>query len=135
MLEAQRQASRGLTRDELARLFEKNEKTWINLTTMSALRWDDFPWPMIRKPTNPEEITTAAIEAYVLSPHYPDKSRSEKDRIKDYIKRWHPDRFETKLLIKVLDEEKERVREGAGSVVRSLNDLLAKRNDSQDRFG
>ena len=119
-------------KEDMAKLFERNEKAWIGLTTMDSLRWTDFPWPMTRKPNTPEEINTAAIEAYVLSPQYPDKSRSEKDRIKDFIKRLHPDRFETKLLIKVLDEEKEKVREGAGSVVRSLNDLLAKRNDSQD---
>ncbi|TFK22167.1 hypothetical protein FA15DRAFT_644573 [Coprinopsis marcescibilis] len=118
------------TKEEMAKMYERNDRMWRELGTIEVLRWVDFPWPLIRKPANPEEITTAGIEYYICSPHYPDKSRSEKDRIKEYIKRWHPDRFETKLLVKVAEEEKEKVREGAGSVVRSLNDLLAKRNDS-----
>jgi hypothetical protein len=121
----------------MVKLFEKNEKTWLGLSSKDTLRWTDFPWPVTRIPSTPEDITTLAIESYILSPIYPDKSRSEKDRIKEYIKRWHPDRFETKLLIKVSEDEKEKVREGAGSVVRSLNDLLAKRNenDSLDHRG
>ncbi|TEB31822.1 hypothetical protein FA13DRAFT_1614161, partial [Coprinellus micaceus] len=101
---------------------------WSSLPSMTALRWSNFPWPMIKRPSNPEDLTTAAIEGYVLSQFYPDKSKADKDRVKEYIRRWHPDRFETKLLNKVVEEEKERVREGAGSVARSLNDILAKMN-------
>lgn len=114
----------------MVELFKENERTWTSLSSRSSLRWSDFPWPMAKHPSDPEEITTIAIQGYVLSQHYPDKSRSEKDRVKDYIKRWHPDRFETQFLNKVMEEEKEKVKEGAGSVVRSLNDLLAKMNDS-----
>ena len=43
------------------------------------------------------------------------------------------DQREAGTTIKVVEEQREKVREGAGSVVRSLNDLLAKRNDSRDR--
>lgn len=111
------------TKDDLVKLFEENERTWISLSSRTSLRWSDFPWPMLKRPSNPEEITTMAIQSYVLSQYYPDKSRSEKDRVKDCIKRWHPDRFETKLLNKVVEEEKEKVKEGAACVVSSLNEL------------
>lgn len=85
---------------------------------------------MIKRPSGPDDITLIAISGYVLSPYYPDKdpNRPTKDRIKEHIRRWHPDRFDTKLLPKVIEADKERVREGAGSVVRSLNDLLMKEN-------
>ena len=118
-----------MTRDELIRLFENHEKLWANLPSSDAV-WNDFPWPMIKKPYEPEEITLPAVRAYIESPYYPekDKSKTVKDRVKDHIKRWHPDRFNTKLLTKVREEEKEKVKEGAGTVVRCLNELLAKTN-------
>ncbi|RXW22731.1 hypothetical protein EST38_g3116 [Candolleomyces aberdarensis] len=124
---ARRRAARNaanLTKDEMAKLFEKNEKMWPGLSSKDTLRWTDFPWPVTRMPSTPEDITILAVKAYILSPLYPDKSRSEKDRIKDYIRRWNPDRLQMKIFAKVLEEEKVDVREGVGAVVRSLVKLL-----------
>ncbi|KAJ3527066.1 hypothetical protein NMY22_g9921 [Coprinellus aureogranulatus] len=114
------------SRREMAKLFFENERTWVGLPSRTLLGWSDFPWPMVKHPFSPEDITTAAIEEYIFSQYHPDNSRSEKDRVKDYVKRWHPDKFETRLLVKVVEEEKDMVRDGAGSVVRSLNELLAR---------
>ncbi|KAK7467608.1 hypothetical protein VKT23_004661 [Stygiomarasmius scandens] len=123
-------AAKTMTKEDVIAMFEHHERLWQRMGTIDELRWDHFPWPMFKRPASPEEITFTAISAYILSPHYPekDKSRPEKDRIKEHIRRWHPDRFETKMLPKVIDSDKERVREGAGFVVRSLNDLLTKSN-------
>jgi len=131
-MERERQAKAGkiLSKEEVVQLFEAHERQWSKLITYDELRWDTLPWPMLKKPSVPEDITSGAIHAYILSPHYPekDKSRSTKDRIKEHIRRWHPDRFETKMLTKVIEGEKEKVKEGAGSVVRNLNDLLTRSN-------
>ncbi|KAF9068829.1 hypothetical protein BDP27DRAFT_1223558 [Rhodocollybia butyracea] len=116
------------SKEEVIKTFEHHARLWEKLPEYTELRWDIFPWPMLNKPSSPEDITYNAIRTYVLSPHYPEKEKPQKDRIKEHIRRWHPDRFETKLLTKVIDADKERVREGAGSVVRSLNDLLTKSN-------
>lgn len=72
----------------------------------------------------------AAVSAYMQSPHYPekDKSKTHKDRLKDHIKKWHPDRFETKYLPRFVEDDRERVKEGAGSVARTLSDLLMRSN-------
>ncbi|KAL4264702.1 hypothetical protein AB1N83_005378 [Pleurotus pulmonarius] len=129
-IEMERQARQGriLTKDEVLRLFQTHETQWSRLTTLEELTWDSFPWPMLKKPVSSEEITPAAVSAYVLSPYYPDKTKSDKDRIKEYIRRWHPDRFETKYLVRVVEDDRERVKEGAGTVVRNLNDLLTRTN-------
>ncbi|THV03919.1 hypothetical protein K435DRAFT_650133 [Dendrothele bispora CBS 962.96] len=115
-----------MTKDDVIAMFDNHERLWQRMSTTDQLRWDHFPWPMFQRPVSPEEITLTAISAYILSPHYPEKDRSrpEKDRIKEHIRRWDPDRFETKMLSKVIESDKEKVREGAGFVVRSLNDLL-----------
>ncbi|KAE9389451.1 hypothetical protein BT96DRAFT_766625, partial [Gymnopus androsaceus JB14] len=111
-------------KDDVVKTFEHHARIWQQLYDYPELRWDIFPWPMLSKPSSPEDITQHAISAYVFSPHYPEKEKPEKDRIKEQIRRWHPDRFETKLLTKVIEADKERVKEGAGSVVRTLNNLL-----------
>ena len=78
-----------------------------------------------------EDLTLETVADYVFAPlrlHH-DRGMS-KERLKEIIRRWHPDRFEVKYLALVTDlREREMVREGAGMVVRFLNDLLGKWND------
>jgi hypothetical protein len=131
-LEAERLKSTGrlLSREEFQWVFEYHGRLWSRLKTLDELSWDDFPWPMARQPSNPDDMSLSLIGAYIQSPLYPDKSRTPKDRIKDHIRRWHPDSFEAKLLRKVVENEKEKVKLGAGYVTRYLNNLLEKENDN-----
>lgn len=77
---------------------------------------------MFKSPKGPEELTAPAIRSYMQSPFHP-QDKSQRDRIKELIRKWHPDRFNNLLpLINVNDLEM--INEGAGSVVRALNDLL-----------
>ncbi|EPQ53506.1 hypothetical protein GLOTRDRAFT_63094 [Gloeophyllum trabeum ATCC 11539] len=128
-LENERQAkmSKIMTKDDVIQLFATHERQWNLITTAEELGWYSFPWPVFKKPSEPEDITTVAISAYVLSPHH-QSDKSTKDRIKEHIRRWHPDRFETKYLPKVREDEQDKVKEGAGVVVRGLNELLTRSN-------
>jgi hypothetical protein len=75
-------------------------------------------------------MTTSAIYAYVMSKYAPGAdSKGSKDRIKDHLKRWHPDKFETRILPRVAEEEREKVKTGAGVVARGLNELLRNNED------
>jgi hypothetical protein len=106
---------------------QQHEQQWELIREAYKIRWDTLPWPVFRRPKGPEDLTTDAIGAYVLSQYYP-TDKSYKDRIKEHMRRWHPDRFETQFLPKVNEEERETVKEGAGWVVRALNELLARTN-------
>ena len=126
-LEGERQAKMGKirSRKELIRLFENHENKWRQLKDSDNLGWNSFAWPVLRRPSEPEEMTTMAIGAYVLSKHAPDaNTKSCKGRVKDHIKRWYLDHFETRILPKVVEEEREKVKAGAGVVVRGLNELF-----------
>jgi hypothetical protein len=127
--EQQARAAKATSKDAVLRVFEEHEKQWARISTLDVLGWGSFPWPTLRQPNNPEELTTVVISAYVLNQFAP-TDKGEKDRIKEHIRRWHPDRFETKLLPKVRPEDRERVKEGAGQVVRSLNELLTRTSSS-----
>lgn len=135
MLEARRQmksAGRPLTKQEVQRVLDYHDTLWSRLTASdtAGLTWADIPWPMWKSPSTPDDISSALISAYVLSPLSNKSSKSSKDRVKEHIKKWHPDRFETQHLVRVTESEKEKVKQGAGNVTRYLNDLLKKENEN-----
>jgi len=133
MQEHERQAKAGKTmsKEEVTKLFEAHRNQWDKIQTLGSLIWEDFPWPLFKRPKSPDDLTSLAITSYMLSSIHP-QERATKERIKDNIRRWHPDRFNSQLLPKVKESERERVSEGAGLVARILNDLL--RMHSQDSF-
>lgn len=122
-----------LSEEEFINLVIFHDQQWDWITTLPHLQWTDFPWPVLSfsGPTRMEDLTLEAVADYVFAPlrlHH-DRTMS-KERLKEIIRRWHPDRFEVKYLARVVDlDEREMVREGAGMVVRFLNDLLGKWND------
>ena len=122
-----------LSEEEYVNLVIFHHQQWDWITTLPHLQWSDFPWPVLSfsGPTKKEDLTLEAVADYVFAPlrlHH-DRMMS-KERLKEIIRRWHPDRFEVKYLTRVADlHEREMVREGAGMVVRFLNDLLGKWND------
>lgn len=116
-------AGKALGKQDTIKLFEHHRGQWDKLQTTGVMIWDDFPWPVFRRPGGPDDVTAPFITAYMLSPLHP-AEKSAKDRIKENIRRWHPDRFETQLLPKVKESDRDIVRDAAGTVVRVLNDLL-----------
>ena len=122
---------RQLTKEEVIKLFDEHEKRWSRIPTLDILSWHSFPWPMLKQPSEPEQLTYIEIQAYVLSPHQPG-DKSSKERIKDYLRKWHPDRFETKVLPRVREDDREMVKEGAGAVARHLNKLLSSLSSSAE---
>lgn len=126
-------SAKQLSREEVVKVFEEHERRWARLSNLDVFTWYSFPWPMLQRVNSPEELTVQAIRAFVLSPHHPnERNKSAKDIIKDYIKRWHPDRFETKFLPKVREDDREKVKEGAGVVARNLNELLTRQSSLPD---
>ncbi|OBZ77407.1 hypothetical protein A0H81_02299 [Grifola frondosa] len=96
------QESKTMSKEEVEKLFAEHERQWNKVATMDMISWNIIPWPTFKYPNGPEDLTRPAISAYVLSPLYPtDRSKTEKDRVKEQIRRWHPDRFDTRMLPKM----------------------------------
>ncbi|KAF8630991.1 hypothetical protein AX15_002683 [Amanita polypyramis BW_CC] len=127
-----KEVNKMITEKDLMQLYQMHEARWKDLNTFEVLRWDAFPWPLVRRPKTAEDIKELAIQAYLFSRAHPERDyKLDKDRVKEHIKRWHPDKFNTKYLPKVIEEDKERVKEGAGAVVRGLNAILTRMNEPQ----
>lgn len=61
-------------------------------TTDAILYFSNIPWPTVRAPRGPDDISKEAVAALVLSPsHSPDKNA--KARLRELLLLWHPDKF------------------------------------------
>ena len=92
----------------------------------SPLKFRSVPWPMTLPPKSAREVTSEAVAKFILS-HAHSEGLSRKDRVKNALRRWHPDRF-GRILNRVDVKDKAAVERGVGTVVRCLNDLLAREN-------
>ncbi|OCH93311.1 hypothetical protein OBBRIDRAFT_725095, partial [Obba rivulosa] len=111
--------------DVLTELFEEHERQWIRLHSLGALDWQSFPWPLFTSPRGPDDLTPSAIRTYIQWPqHALDERRVRRNRIKKHIRRWHHDFFETTLLPKVREDDRERIMAGRATVVSVALSLL-----------
>jgi len=103
--------------------WRKYEELWAGLNASSEeLSFESIPWPMFSSPKSVEGISPARVTMFFLSPVHSD-GQSRKDRIKAALRRWHPDRF-GRVLARVKEDDRTAVEEGAGIIVRCLNNLM-----------
>lgn len=115
-------------------LWATYESRWASIAGSSSakkrtepLTFRSIPWPMFVQPENVEDISPARITLFVLSLSH-SEGQSRKERIKAALRRWHPDRF-GRWIARVDECDRRKVEEGAGIVVRCLNDLLERDDD------
>ncbi|KAJ7287212.1 hypothetical protein C8J57DRAFT_1117049, partial [Mycena rebaudengoi] len=115
----------------------------------STLTFSDIPWPIAAahhqkadkkadkkgsQGTRPPplvslaELTADAISAFLVPATVDslgDKEKKDrKDKLRETILRFHPDKFEGRLMKRVRERDQENVREAIGVVVRTLNALM-----------
>jgi len=110
--------------------WNKYESRWrfLQSSPEELLTFQTVPWPLIATPSSPSSISGKNISFLLLSPlHSGHKSR--KERIREAMQRWHNDKFEPRILPRVVERDRGAVKEGVDIVVRCLNDLLARANE------
>ncbi|KAK7683114.1 hypothetical protein QCA50_013787 [Cerrena zonata] len=122
--EKERQAmeSRSLAKDDIVRIFEDHERRWKVLPQADSLGWGSIPWPSLKTVRGVDDLNPTTINAYIRNDNWP-SDKTLKERVREQIRRWHPDRFETNVLRKVREADRERVKLAAGVVARTLNDI------------
>lgn len=121
-------------------------------TRERELRFQDIPWPVFMLEVGPSDrtnkgkgraaevevtetdLTVEAISTFLLpqqdiphdTPHDADTTQKERrDRLRETMLRFHPDKFEGRILRYVREPDQERVREAVGRVIRAVTELLA----------
>ncbi|KAK0212541.1 hypothetical protein DFS33DRAFT_1269320 [Desarmillaria ectypa] len=119
----QRRRDRDVWRREHAR--QEYESRWKELLSLppANLHFDDIPWPVMapRSSVAVEDLTPEAVSLFLFSE---EAKKERKDKLRETYLRFHPDKFESRLMKLVKADEQEKVRLGMGQVVRILNDLM-----------
>ena len=103
-----------------------------------TLGFDDIPWPVTaaqqqrlkkrgsvpRRTITVEELTAEAITAFLLPPDKELDREKRKEKLRESILRFHPDKFEGRFMRFVKEGDREKVTEGIGQVSRVLNSLM-----------
>jgi len=99
-------------------------------TDDKMLAFSDVPWPVFdSRMAKPEDFTLEAVSAFLLPPTGADVDeevarKERKDKLREAMLRFHPDKFEGRILALVRDKDKEKVKEAVGVVARILGELL-----------
>jgi hypothetical protein len=130
-----RRLEEGLRRAEVARQIYEQRWKDISLrredvTNQSELTFADIPWPVLpgsaKQGVVLDDLLPEAIERFIVPPTTPeeDPQKFRKDRLRETMLRFHPDKFEARVLHFVRESDREVVNEGVGKVVRAITQLL-----------
>ncbi|KAH7882462.1 hypothetical protein F5I97DRAFT_1816957 [Phlebopus sp. FC_14] len=87
-----------------------------------------LPWPFLAHVqfSTPDQITYEAVQAFIFHPHHPSAVvQSRRERVRVEVLRFHPDKFNTRILPKVKESQRAIAREVAGAVARILTRIMA----------
>ncbi len=129
---------------ETRELYETRWKTLLAPSIPAAsneptLGLADIPWPIYQTfsdknyaSSSPhiDDLTIDAVSTFLLPPSEdhqdPDVLKKERrERLRETMLRFHPDKFEGRVKPRVRAEERDAVREAVGVVARTLNTLMA----------
>lgn len=92
------------------------------------LSLSDIPWPVVGSIRLVNELEDGRFEGFLLAPGVDGVVNAKvlKQRARDAMLRFHPDRFEGRWMHQILESDRAAVKEGVGRVIRFLNELSAK---------
>jgi len=100
--------------------FLKNE----HCAVMEPIQFSQVPWPILAGITCPDQIIYSAVEEFLFHPLR--VAKSPKDRLKAEMLRWHPDKFDARVLGKIMVDQVDAVKDASGRVVRILTQMMMK---------
>ena len=138
--ENRRKRRRSRERRRAAEARELYDTRWRALLEPSensggSLRFPDIPWPVLppdlssrrTKELALDDLTVEAISSFLLVQGNSESEagkKERKDKLRETMLRFHPDKFEGRILKRVVESERETVMEAVGIVVRSVNTLM-----------
>jgi flagellar biosynthesis GTPase FlhF len=94
-----------------------------NRVAVGQLRFCDVPWPVFEDVRRVDDVTRERVLAFVL--HGRKEGDEQAKAVRSEMLRWHPDKFNGKVLDKVIEGDREAVRDTAGHVARILTRFSA----------
>jgi len=90
---------------------------------VKQLRFHEIPWPSLDRVRGIEDLTEERVLAFVsqLYEHIQAPGGGQVKFLRSELLRWHPDKFDGKVLEKVDQHDRDAVRNGALFITRILN--------------
>jgi hypothetical protein len=101
------------------------------------LNFADVPWPIYPsrdvEDVQLEDLTPEAISIFLIpgtravrgnDEEKASLEKTRKDVLRETMLRFHPDKFEGRVMAKVREDEREKVKDGVGRVVRAVAELM-----------
>lgn len=118
-------------RAERARWRKRCDALFDNEIVSVELGFGDIPWPVAAAKgagfsivLSPEDLTVEHVRRFLFA-LADDEGTDRRKVLREAIRRFHSDRFHSRVLARVKESERERVREGVDGVARILTDLLS----------
>jgi len=89
------------------------------------LGFGDVPWP-VRGELEIPQLTVEAISTFLFASG--SGGRMRKEVLREAMLRFHPDKFEGRVMPRIRSEDIDSVREGANAVARALMALMEQAN-------
>ncbi|EED85371.1 predicted protein [Postia placenta Mad-698-R] len=122
---------------EARELYDVRWKELLSASSEGSLRFSDIPWPVLLPDGDSargrvltlEHFTVEAISAFLLptegdSSGDPEVAKSKKEKLRETMLRFHPDKFEGRITGRVRENDQEKVKEAVGIVVRTVTGLM-----------
>ncbi|KAG1735611.1 uncharacterized protein EDB91DRAFT_1056191 [Suillus paluster] len=125
----QEELRRNAAQADLVAFFELHDAKWEELRkskTLTSVMLCEMPWPIFEQGcTSADDITRRGMDEFIFHPLRPGMEiKSRKDRLKVEMLRFHPDKFNSHIVCKLRECDREKAIEIAGAVARILTDMM-----------
>ncbi|KIJ14616.1 hypothetical protein PAXINDRAFT_169749 [Paxillus involutus ATCC 200175] len=103
-----------------------------NNNSLPPIDVSELPWPVLGGIRFMEQITYEAVRTFIFYPDRPSvEGKSARDKVKAEVLRFHPDKFNTRVVPKVQPSQQAVAREIAGAVTRILTSIMTEEMDKE----
>ncbi|KAG1882598.1 hypothetical protein F4604DRAFT_1576851 [Suillus subluteus] len=125
----QEELSRNKAQADLVALFQLYDAKWQELKLsqkLTSVMLFEMPWPTFQQGcASPDDISRRSVEEFIFHPLRPGmETKSRKDRLKVEILRFHPDKFNSNIVGKLRECDREKASEIAGALARILTNMM-----------
>ncbi|CCO29505.1 hypothetical protein BN14_03518 [Rhizoctonia solani AG-1 IB] len=108
--------------------WQSYEDSWTELSSSDVpvrLTFHNVPWPVFSQPSSISQLNSKAIGAFLLSSLHDGGGATRRDRIRNAMRLWHPDKWMGRYMNRVDPRHSQSVKDGVNAVARALTELLA----------
>ncbi|KAG8216523.1 hypothetical protein J3R82DRAFT_6639 [Butyriboletus roseoflavus] len=129
------QARRAAQDDQTRQYFVLYEAKWNELRTNKSLPPVDvqeMPWPVFGVVSSAEQITYQDVRTFLFHPQRPGvEGKTARDKVKSEVLRFHPDKFNARILPKIQPSQRVVAEEITGAIARILTRVMTEEVEQQ----